>query len=199
MKTCAVEILGVPPRFPESSEGPWCGRPRALGTTDRPKRRIGGGTHDVDSPMKTQPTTGTLMPHTKVFSVLSVSPWVFLCLAGCVERRIHITSEPTGAMVSLNDVDVGSTPCEVDFTYFGVYDVRLKKPGFEPLVTKAEAKAPFHEWPLVDLAAMLVPVRKRTRIDWHFVLEPADNDPARLRERAEALRQELGSAPAPPE
>jgi hypothetical protein len=114
-----------------------------------------------------------------------------LGLVGCVERRIHITSAPAGALVMLNDVEVGSTPCEVDFTYFGVYDVRLRKPGYEPLVTRAEAKAPFHEWPLVDLAAMAVPVRKRTRIDWHFVLEPVNNDPASLMERAAETQRML--------
>jgi hypothetical protein len=64
--------------------------------------------------------------------------------------------------------------------------VRLKKEGFEPLATTAEAKAPFHEWPVVDLAAMVVPVTKRTRIDWHFVLEPAREDRAGLLERAAA-------------
>ncbi len=101
---------------------------------------------------------------------------------------MFITSEPSGALVSLNDVEVGSTPCEVDFTYFGVYDVRLKKEGFEPLATKAEAKAPFHEWPVVDLVAMAMPVKKRTRIEWHFVLEPTVEDRAALLERAGELR-----------
>lgn len=125
--------------------------------------------------------------HSKI--VRPASAWMMVtALAGCVERRIHISSEPSGAMVTLNDVQVGATPCEVDFTYFGVYDVRLRKAGFEPLATKAEAKAPFHEWPVVDLAAMAVPVTKRTRIDWHFVLEPAKDDAAGLMQRAAEAR-----------
>lgn len=109
-------------------------------------------------------------------------------LAGCVDRRITITSEPTGARVFLNDAEVGSTPCEVGFTYFGVYDVRLHKDGYEPLVTRATAKAPFHELPGVDLAAMVVPVTKRTRIDWHFTLSPAATDEAGLLMRAAEVR-----------
>lgn len=112
-------------------------------------------------------------------------------LAGCVDRRIHITSEPTGAVVMLNDAEVGVTPCEVNFTYFGVYDVRLHKSGFEPLVTKAEAKAPFHEWPGVDLAAMAVPGTKKTRIDWHFTMQPEVIDDAALLARANDLRGRL--------
>lgn len=109
-------------------------------------------------------------------------------LGGCVERRLVITSEPAGATVYLNDAELGRTPLEVDFTYFGTYDVRLRKDGYEPLVTSRNAKAPFHEWPGVDLAAMLIPVTKRTRIDWHFDLVPADADENALLERASAAR-----------
>lgn len=109
-------------------------------------------------------------------------------LSGCVDRRIHIASTPPGASVILNDAEVGVTPCEVNFTYFGVYDVRLHKAGYEPLVTKAEAKAPVHEWPGIDLAAAAVPTTKRTRIEWHFTLSPEVIDDAALLARAAELR-----------
>lgn len=110
------------------------------------------------------------------------------CGFGCVDRRIHITSDPTGAAVILNDAEVGVTPCEVNFTYFGTYDVRLHKAGFEPLVTKAKTDAPFYEWPGVDLAAAVVPVTKRTRIDWHFTMTAEVIDDAGLLTRARELR-----------
>lgn len=125
---------------------------------------------------------------------------------GCVERRLHITSEPSGARVTLNDRDVGATPVEVDFTWFGVYDVRLTKPGFEPLVTTREAKAPLHETPPFDFFALLVPGTKRTDIDWHFELAPTIDDPDGLLRRAGELRARLdegdseeGETGAPPE
>ncbi len=111
-----------------------------------------------------------------------------MTLSGCVERRIVITSAPSGATVFLNDAEVGRTPVEVDFTYFGVYDVRLRKEGFEPLVTTAKASAPIHEWPGIDLLAMMVPVTKKTRIEWHFELAPADADESALFERATEMR-----------
>jgi len=114
-----------------------------------------------------------------------------ITLGGCVERRFIITSDPTEARVFLNDVDVGTTPCEVDFTYFGTYDVRVKKPGYEPLITKAEAKAPFHEWPGIDLVAMAIPAKKSTIIEWHFTLEPASEDPNALIQRAGDLRADF--------
>lgn len=116
-------------------------------------------------------------------------------LAGCVERRLMITSEPSGARVFLNDRDVGVTPVEVDFTYFGVYDVRLRKPGYEPLVTSAEARAPLHEQPGIDFLALLWPGVKRTEIEWSFVLEPAADDPDALVDRALDLRDRAAAEP----
>ena len=75
-----------------------------------------------------------------------------------------------GALVFLNDVEIGTTPVEADFSYYGTYDVRLTKPGFEPLLTKAEARAPLYEYPPVDLAASALP-RIETKIRWHFVMQ----------------------------
>lgn len=118
------------------------------------------------------------------------------CLGGCLERRLHITSEPPGALVHLNDVEVGRTPCEVDFEFYGVYDVRLELRGFEPLMTSAEAKAPAHELPVVDLAALVAPIRFTNDVRWHFVLSPAADDTDALLERARELRHDLDSPPA---
>ena len=47
-------------------------------------------------------------------------------LTGCIERTISITSEPSGALVHLNDDEVGRTPLTVPFTFYGVYDVRVE-------------------------------------------------------------------------
>lgn len=127
-------------------------------------------------------------------ALLGVAP----LLVGCVDRRMSITSDPTGATVILNDAEVGTTPCEVEFTYFGVYDVRLHKDGYEPLVTNADAKAPPHEWPALDLAAMAVPTTKRTRINWHFTMTPAVQDDASLMARASELAGRAAEQATPP-
>lgn len=122
---------------------------------------------------------------------------VALACSGCMDRRIYITSEPTGAQVYLNDVEVGRTPLEVNFTYFGTYDVRLRKQGYEPLVTSAKTDAPIHEWPGIDLLAMAWPDRKQTNIRWHFTMEPADTNEDALLERARRFRRELGPTSEP--
>ena len=119
-------------------------------------------------------------------------------LTGCgTERRIFITSEPTGALVHLNDIDVGFTPVEVDFTWYGEYDVRLEKDGFEPILTTAIAKAPLYETPVIDLAAGLIPVRKKSHIDWHYELQPANDDPDAVVERALQFRETMFDSETP--
>lgn len=119
--------------------------------------------------------------------------WSLGSLGGCVDRRIAITSEPAGALVHLNDQEVGRTPLEVNFEWFGTYDVRLALDGYEPLTASREAKAPLHEQPGLDLVALALPMTKRTRIAWHFDLEPAQLDQASLIERGLELGQRLGS------
>lgn len=128
--------------------------------------------------------------------VAAVAVTATLAGAGCVDRRIHITSEPSGAIVLLNNEEVGRTPVEVNFTYFGTYDVRLRKEGYEPLVTSAKAEAPLHEQPGFDFAAMLLPGWKTTRIDWHFELEPETTDIDALLERAGETRGMVHTVPS---
>jgi hypothetical protein len=121
-----------------------------------------------------------------IISMLLLTPAV--CLTGCVERTISISSEPSGALVYLNDREVGRTPLKVEFLYYGTYDVRLVKDGYEPLLTKGDANAPWWDVPGVDLAAELVPARLQSEIEWHFDLTPADDDPSRLIERAREMQ-----------
>lgn len=118
-------------------------------------------------------------------------------LAGCVERRIFITSDPPGADVTLNDLAVGRTPLEVDFVYFGKYDIRVAKPGYETLLTSGWVNMKPHDLPGLDLVAEALPHRFRTHAQWHFTLREASTDPDELIARAAALRDQLGGAPAP--
>jgi hypothetical protein len=114
--------------------------------------------------------------------------------AGCVEREITITSEPDGALVHLNDQEVGRTPVDVPFTFYGTYDVRLEKQGYEPLWTEKQAKAPWWEYPGPDLVAEAVP-GARSNPTWHFQLSEAtptnQRSPRELLENADRLRRRL--------
>ena len=76
---------------------------------------------------------------------------------GCVQRTITITSQPEGALVHLNDEEIGRTPVTVPFTFYGIYDVRLEADGHQPMWTQQKAVAPWWELPGVDLMAEAVP------------------------------------------
>ncbi len=122
-------------------------------------------------------------------------------LPGCVERTISITSDPAGALVYLNDEEIGRTPCEATFLHYGTYDVRIVKDGYEPFMGPAEAKAPLYDLPGPDLVADLLPVRLRSRVEWHFTLLPVQDDEAAMIDRARQLRarmeQKMGPAAEP--
>jgi hypothetical protein len=95
-------------------------------------------------------------------------PLMCFMLIGCVERTISISSQPNGALVYLNDEEVGRTPVDVPFTFYGVYDVRMERDGFKPLWTTHEAVAPWWENPGPDLIAEMLPGRRKVNLKWHF-------------------------------
>lgn len=116
-------------------------------------------------------------------------------LSGCIERRIRVTSEPSGARVWLNDEHVGTTPCEARFTFYGTYDVRVELDGYEPIQEGREAHAPLYEYPGADLAATLLPLKLENVVEWHYDLTAVETgDAARdaLRERSKELRSMAG-------
>ncbi len=135
-----------------------------------------------------------------------VTPSLLLCsllATGCVRRTILITSEPPGALVWLNDREIGRTPVDVDFLYYGRYDVRLVHEAYEPLLGSGLATAPWWDTIGLDLVAELLPIELRSANVWHYDLEPKDDDPDALLRRAEELRSRVdptrpGSTPPGP-
>ena len=115
-----------------------------------------------------------------------------LLSVGCVQRTISITSDPPGALVYLNDDEVGRTPVTVPFVFYGVYDVRLEAEGYKPLWTKHKAKAPWWETPGIDLFAEAVPHNKAA-LKWHFTMDPQPPaeavDADRLLDHARQMRE----------
>lgn len=117
-----------------------------------------------------------------------------LLLTGCVERTITITSDPPGALVYLNDEEVGRTPVTVPFTFYGTYDVRLEHEDFQPLWTQKKADAPWWEAPGPDLVAEAIPNNK-SELRWHFEMQL--RSPANETELVDRARQ-MQAAMQPP-
>ena len=116
--------------------------------------------------------------------------------AGCLGRQLTITSTPPGATVWLNDVQIGRTPVSAEFTHFGDFDVRLEHEGYEALATHRRARAPWYEWPPIDLAATVLPFNFQTSINWHFELTPRSSEAdAGVVDRAKQMRDETQNTP----
>ncbi len=122
-----------------------------------------------------------------------------LLLTGCVERRIQVTSSPAGARVWINDQQVGTTPVETRFTFYGNYDVRVELAGYNSINESRTAKAPLYEYPGPDLIATALPHTFKPLIKWHFELTQVEEttDPEHARDnlltRAESMRLQAQS------
>jgi len=116
-----------------------------------------------------------------------------LLLAGCVERELTINTEPEGALITLNDEQIGESPVTVSFNWYGDYWVRATKEGYATLETNRELEAPWYDWfPLDFFAQVLYPGRIVDSTEWTFELAPRQ-DPTReeLINQAETLRTQL--------
>lgn len=79
-------------------------------------------------------------------------------VAGCVRRTMSFNTDPQGAIVHLNDVEIGRTPITVDFTWYGDYDIIYRMNGYTTLVTHHRVKAPWYQlFPLDFFSEVLIP------------------------------------------
>jgi hypothetical protein len=67
--------------------------------------------------------------------LLGAAGALLMTSAGCVERELVAESEPSGALVSLNDLEVGRTPLGREFQWYGTYDATVRQDGYETLRT----------------------------------------------------------------
>jgi len=94
-----------------------------------------------------------------------------ISVAGCVERKLTINTEPQGAVVVLNDEEIGESPVTVSFEWYGDYNVRISKEGFETLKTHRNLKRPWYDvFPFDFFAQIVYPNRIVDSYVWAFTL-----------------------------
>jgi len=125
--------------------------------------------------------------------LLAVSLSASLLLGGCVERRLTINTEPQGALVILNDEEIGESPVTVNFNWYGDYWVRISKQGYETLDTHLELKGPWYDhFPFDFFAQIATPERIVYSYEWTFELSPKRPiSPEELLQEAEKLKGQL--------
>jgi hypothetical protein len=121
----------------------------------------------------------------------------FGAAAGCVQRRMTIRSNPPGALVYVDDYQLGTTPVSHDFVYYGTRKIRLVKDGYETLTVRQPIPLPWYEiFPLDFVSENLIPWEIRDERVIDLAMQPASTEPAEsVAARAEQARLAAGSLP----
>jgi hypothetical protein len=134
------------------------------------------------------------------FALLAAA--VCFLVSGCVERRVVIRSNPPGALVFVDDHEVGITPVAISPIYYGNRKIRLVKDGCETKTLIQSMPPPWYEIPPLDfISENAIPGTLHDSRTLDFQLEPQRVVPQEeLLARAESLRrgtQWVGGAAAP--
>jgi len=120
-------------------------------------------------------------------------------LTGCVERRYTIRSDPPGALVVVNNEEIGRAPVSRSIVYYGDRDVTLTLDGYQTMHVVQPIKAPWYDNLLTEFfTENVIPWTLRDERDYTYKLNPA-TIPATgdLMARGENLRVQ-GQSPPPP-
>jgi len=116
-----------------------------------------------------------------------------LSQAGCVERLLAIQSDPPGAVAYLDGEKVGTTPCEVPYTWYGTRLLVLELRGFNLVRREVVLNPPWWQIiPMDFITDILIPITIRDRLSVTYTLDPAPASPEEVDavlERAAELRK----------
>ena len=110
---------------------------------------------------------------------------------GCVERKLHIRSEPEGALVQVNGRDVGRTPLDWSYEHYGLLRINARYPGHHAVELEHRLKVPWYQRPLLDFFADILwpgTIHDDQYLDLH--LKPV---PERTKEEDLALASEVAA------
>jgi hypothetical protein len=122
---------------------------------------------------------------------------VAVAAVGCVQRRMTIRSNPPGALVYVDDYQIGTTPVSHDFVYYGTRKIRLVKDGYETLTVRQPFPLPWYQvFPLDFVTENLWPGEIRDERVVDLAMQPAGTaSPESIVSRAEQVRLAAGSLP----
>jgi hypothetical protein len=128
--------------------------------------------------------------------ILGLIAFTASVFSGCVSREMHITSEPSGAKVLINDTYKGITPMTHKFVHYQVFGIRVEKEGYHPLYVEETVKAPLYEKPGIDLISeAFIPKHYHDKREFHYVLEKIEevDDIDKVMENASAMRKKVST------
>lgn len=73
-----------------------------------------------------------------------------LAVSGCVRRRLTVRTSPPGAVVSVDNQTIGTTPAASSFVYYGTREVRIEKDGYRTETLRRRLNPPWYQVPPLD-------------------------------------------------
>lgn len=121
-------------------------------------------------------------------------------IAGCVERRYVVTTDPPGAIVYRNGQELGASPVDDHFVYYGKYHFTIKKEGYQTQQIDQDIPTPWYEYfPLDFISESLFPIQIENVSRFHYKLQPAEQPRIdELLRDSENLRNRGHNLPPPP-
>lgn len=113
-------------------------------------------------------------------------------LAGCVERRFVITTDPPGAIViDEKGLPMGAAPVDRQWVYNGTYEFKLIKDGFQTQAVREHVAPRWYEYfPIDFISENVVPWTIRDIRRFHYQMQPlAVMPPEMVLQQGQALRQ----------
>jgi hypothetical protein len=139
-----------------------------------------------------------MLSASKTWAWLLVAAVVVASQLGCVRRRMTIRSNPPGALVYVDNYEIGVTPCSTDFIYYGTREIKLVKDGYETLKVTERIWPPWYEYPVLEfISENMVPAEIRDERLLAYNMQPQYIVPTdQLMGRAEGLRRGVQQASA---
>jgi hypothetical protein len=112
--------------------------------------------------------------------------------SGCMHRRLTIRSDPPGAAVMVDGVEVGYTPASIDYTYYGTREITLTKEGYQTLTAPIKLSTPWYQvFPLEFITDNFALTKINDRRDVTYALTRENIEPTQdVENRANNLRSE---------
>lgn len=120
-----------------------------------------------------------------------------LTAGGCIRSKVKVTSEPSGAIITMNGVNLGTTPVEYPFTWYWYYDFEAEKEGYETAELRRRFRTPIYLIPGLDLIMELIPINIYDTKKVHLELTPKTTRPSPLFDEAAAPAETARSTPGP--
>ncbi|MCH8829212.1 MAG: PEGA domain-containing protein [Planctomycetes bacterium] len=112
--------------------------------------------------------------------------------AGCLHRRMTISTDPPGARVLLDGDEIGLTPVSHDFTYYGTREITLIKDGYKTRTIMQKVRTPWYQLvPLDFFSDNFLPFKVTNRHSFFYQMErQVPLSQQEFLDRAQELRSE---------